>query len=93
MRFLRHQFLQDGDLPFSDILSEKIILQALAAIGACWLDRIYSPLVTLWVFLGPVQNQVRGLTGVAVTCKRRRESAAGGGAEELCGTLLNCLSR
>ena len=54
VRFLRRQFLQDGDLPFSDILSEKIISQALTAIGACWLDRIYSPLVTLWVFLGQV---------------------------------------
>jgi len=54
VRFLRRQFLQDGDLQFSDILSEKIISQALRAIGACWLDRIYSPLVTLWVFLGQV---------------------------------------
>ena len=26
----------------------------------------------------------------AARCKRRRESAAGGGTEELCGTLLNC---
>ena len=54
VRFLRRQFLQDGDLPFTDVLSEKIISQALTAIGACWLDRIYSPLVTLWVFLGQV---------------------------------------
>jgi Transposase DDE domain len=52
--FLRHQFLQDGDSPFSDVLSEGIVSQALTAISACWLDRIYSPLVTLWVFLGQV---------------------------------------
>jgi hypothetical protein len=52
--FLRQQFLQDGDLPFSNVLSEGIVAQALAAIDACWLDRIYSPLVTLWVFLGQV---------------------------------------
>jgi Transposase DDE domain len=26
----------------------------LTAINVCWLDRIYSPLVTLWVFLGQV---------------------------------------
>ena len=54
VRFLRHQFLQDGDLPFSNVLSEGGIAQALTAINVCWLDRIYSPLVTLWVFLGQV---------------------------------------
>jgi len=54
VRFLRHQFLQDGDLPFSNVLSEGGIAQALTAIDVCWLDRIYSPLVTLWVFLGQV---------------------------------------
>ena len=52
--FLRRQFLQDGDLPFSNVLSEESITQALTAIGVCWLDRIYPPLVTLWVFLGQV---------------------------------------
>jgi len=54
MRFLRHQFLQDGTLPFNDVLSESIVAQALTAIKVSWLDRIYSPLVTLWVFLGQV---------------------------------------
>jgi len=56
-RFLRRQFLQDGDLPFTDVLSEGIVSQALTAINVAWLDRIYSPLVTLWVFLGQVLNQ------------------------------------
>jgi hypothetical protein len=50
---LRRQFLQDGDLPFTDVLTEEVIVQALAAISG-WLDRIFSPLVTLWVFLGQV---------------------------------------
>ena len=54
MRFLRRQFLQDGTFPFSDVLSESIVGQALTAIKVSWLDRIYSPLVTLWVFLGQV---------------------------------------
>ena len=51
--FLRRQFLQDGDLPFTDVLTEDVITQALAAVGG-WLDRVFSPLVTLWVFLGQV---------------------------------------
>jgi hypothetical protein len=56
-RFLRRQFLQDGDLPFCNILSEQTVAQALEAIETCFLDRIYSPLVTLWVFLGQVLSQ------------------------------------
>jgi len=54
LRFLRQQFLQDGDLPFTDVLSENIVSQALIANGVTWMDRIYPPLVTLWVFLGQV---------------------------------------
>ena len=50
---LRRQFLQDGHLPFTDVLTEDTLAQALATVGA-WLDRIFSPLVTLRVFLGQV---------------------------------------
>jgi Transposase DDE domain len=50
---LRRQFLQEGDLPFNAILTEEVIAQALTTIRG-WLDRIFSPLVTLWVFLGQV---------------------------------------
>ena len=51
--FLRRQFLQDGDLPLTDVLTQEVIAQALTTLGG-WLDRIFSPLVTLWVFLGQV---------------------------------------
>jgi hypothetical protein len=51
--FLRRQFLQDGDLPFTDILTDHVIAEALAAVSG-WLDRIFTPLFTLWVFLGQV---------------------------------------
>ena len=52
--FLRRKFLQEGELPFTDVLSEETIAPALGAIDACWKDRIYTPLVTLWVFLSQV---------------------------------------
>jgi hypothetical protein len=52
--FLRRQFLQDGGLPFTDVLSEDIVSRALTVIKLVWRERIYSPLVTLWVFLGQV---------------------------------------
>ena len=54
IRFLRSQFLQGSDLPLSDVLSKAVLVQALEAIDSCWKQRIYSPVVTLWVFLGQV---------------------------------------
>src|SRR3989440_9210353 len=50
---LRRQFLQDGDLPFTDVLAEEVVAPALAALTG-WLDRAFAPLVTLWVFRGQV---------------------------------------
>jgi len=57
VRFVRRQFLQDGDLPFSNVLSERTVAQALRAIQVFWMDGIYSSLVTLWVFLGQVLSE------------------------------------
>jgi hypothetical protein len=54
VRFLRRQFAQDSHLPLSDILTHDLATQALRAVGVFWIDRIYSPLVTLWVFLSQV---------------------------------------
>lgn len=54
VQFLRRQFLQDGELPFSNVLSVQLVTQAAQAAGVRWLDRIYTPLVTLGVFLGQV---------------------------------------
>lgn len=54
LQFLQRQYLQDGETPLSNMLSENLISQALSAIDGSWNDRIYTPLVTLWVFLGQV---------------------------------------
>jgi hypothetical protein len=43
VNFLRRQFLQDGDLPFTNVLTEGVVAQALAAVTG-WLDCIFSPL-------------------------------------------------
>jgi hypothetical protein len=53
-QFLRRQFAQDDALPFGDVLSEELVAQSLAEVGTSWIDRIFSPLVTLWVFLSQV---------------------------------------
>jgi Transposase DDE domain len=52
--FLRQQFLQEGRLPFTEVLSPETITLALKQIKTPWKDRIFSPLVTLWVFLEQV---------------------------------------
>ncbi len=54
IQFLRRQFLQDGDMPFTDVLSEDLVARTLTAVGVFWKDRIYTALVTLWVFLSQV---------------------------------------
>jgi hypothetical protein len=54
VRFLRRQFLQEGDLPFAHVLSPETVAPAVEAIASGWKDRIYTPLVALWVFLGQV---------------------------------------
>ena len=54
VRFLRRQFLQDGGLPLGDILTDDFIAQAMTAVEGVWKDRIYTPLITLWVFLSQV---------------------------------------
>ncbi len=54
VKFLRRQFLQEGHLPFTDVLSAESLSQPLKDIAVCWKDRIFTPLVTLWVFLGQV---------------------------------------
>ena len=54
--FLRRQFLQQGVLPFTNVLSKKDLASAVEPIESNWKDRILSPLVTRWVFLGQVLN-------------------------------------
>ena len=55
--FLRQQFVQQGDLPFTNVLSQQIVLEALTAAKITWNDSIYQPLVTLWVFLSQVLSE------------------------------------
>lgn len=57
VQFLRRQFLQDGDLPFTNVLSTELVFQALTSAEVVWKDRIYTPLVTLWVFLSQVLSE------------------------------------
>lgn len=79
VRFLRRQFLQDGELPFTDILSAEMVTQALSAAGVAWKDRIYTPLVTLWVFLSQVlsaDHSCRGAVARLIAYRTSQGQAA-----------------
>jgi hypothetical protein len=54
VQFLRRPFSQDAALPFNDVLPEDLVAQALTTASVSWVDRIFSPLVTPWVFLSQV---------------------------------------
>ena len=54
VEFLRQQFLQDGGLPFTDVLTAECISKVVEEVHLCWNECVYTPLVTLWVFLGQV---------------------------------------
>mgnify|MGYP001608971790 CR=1 FL=1 len=54
IRSLRRQFVQAPGLPFSKILSRKQVESALQEEHLVYRIRLYSPVVTLWVFLSQV---------------------------------------
>ncbi len=54
VRVLRQQFAHTPALPFADLLPAEEVTEALQAEGGSFRDRLFSPLVTLWVFLSQV---------------------------------------
>lgn len=51
VRHLRQQFAQAPALPFADLLPAEEVARAVQAEKVSFRDRLFSPLVTLWVFL------------------------------------------
>ncbi len=51
---LRTQFAQADGLPFADVLPADSLRQALDEEGACWRERLFTPVLTLWAFLTQV---------------------------------------
>src|SRR5436190_3966507 len=56
LRSLCAQFGQQLELPFSKVLSEHQIEQAFLQENFHWRDRVFSPELTLWAFLGQGLN-------------------------------------
>src|ERR1700736_5669913 len=60
------QFNQDCGLPFSDVLPAERVQEALRAEAVPFRDRLFSPLVTVWLFLSQVLSKDHScLTAVA----------------------------
>lgn len=74
VQFLRRQFLQEGELPFADLLTSHTVAQALAASEVVWKDRIYTPLMTLWVFLSQVLSADHSCRGAVARFMAHRLS-------------------
>src|SRR5262245_60337021 len=72
---LRREFLQEGELPFADVLSPGGLAEALAEIRRPWNDRIFTPLVTLWAFLGQVLNANRSCRAAVARLIAHRAAA------------------
>lgn len=53
---LRAQFAQADGLAFADVLPADRVEAALREEGARWRHRVYTPVVTLWVFLSQVAS-------------------------------------
>lgn len=54
VQILKHKFTQSVGLPFQNLLSESTITEALKAEKIKYRQRLFSPFVTLWVFLSQV---------------------------------------
>lgn len=54
IEMLRTQFAQADGLAFAEVLPAERVEKALQEEGAAWRDCVYTPLLTLWAFLGQV---------------------------------------
>lgn len=54
LRQWKAKFHAAPELPFSELLSEEMIRSRLKGLGCAYRDRLYTPAVTLWMFLSQV---------------------------------------
>ena len=82
VEFLLQQFLQDAGLLFTAVLTAECISRVLQEIQLCWNECVYTPLVTLWVFLGqvlsPINPAPRGSANDRTLCRERPQSVQRG---------------
>jgi putative transposase len=57
VQLLRQRLRRSADFPISRLLSADEVDAAVAAEGYSFRDRLYTPLITIWIFLGQVLDQ------------------------------------
>ena len=93
VRFLKRQFLQDEGLSFGDVLTDDFIAQAMTAVEGVWKDRIYTPLVTLWVFLSQVLSADHSCRGAVARLIAHRLSRGESACSAETGAYCQARSR
>lgn len=63
--FRKHKLeLSTGKLPFADIFSDAVLRRIFVKFNMDYRDRIYSPLTTLWLFVGQILSDDRSCRAV-----------------------------
>ncbi len=52
--WFRAQFAQHASLPFSEVLSAKVVRDGLLSLDIRFYDSLYDPVTVLWLFLSQV---------------------------------------
>ncbi len=61
VEWLRTQYAQNGELPFSNILSKELVLETIRSLGGNHYDSLYNQVTTLWIFLSQAISADRSL--------------------------------
>jgi len=56
INLFRRQFAQHGSLPFSEVLSAEMVIDALEELKFRFFNSAYNPVMVLWIFLGQVMH-------------------------------------
>ena len=78
VEILKRKFVRRAGLPFQDVLSEASIQAVLTEEEVKYRNRLYTPMVTIWMFLSQVLEPDKSLSN---TVKRARTWLVSDGAE------------
>ena len=87
VEILKRKFVRRAGLPFQDVLSEASIQAVLTEEEVKYRNRLYTPMVTIWMFLSQVLEPDKSLSN---TVKRARTWLVSDGAEPPIGQVLPC---
>ena len=66
VEILKRKFVRRAGLPFQEVLSEASIQSVLAAEEVKYRNRLYTPIITIWMFLSQVLEPDKSLSNEIV---------------------------